>query len=144
MRNTYLEQRNIQILCGRLVQVDSSLALWRNGLARSAVNRKVDGSNPSRDVLYTSNFGTKIFFPIKTISDGKTFKQIWSTCWTYLQSRKVENEQAFVGREVLIFMLLHPFKVCSKYQSRKCLPKQLGLHGNRTRDLSHPKRESYH
>ena len=26
-----------------------SLSLWRNRLARSAVNRKVDGSNPSRD-----------------------------------------------------------------------------------------------
>ena len=25
--------------------------MWRNRLARSAVNRKVDGSNPSRDVL---------------------------------------------------------------------------------------------
>ena len=26
-------------------------SLWRNWLARSAVHRKVDGSNPSRDVL---------------------------------------------------------------------------------------------
>ena len=29
----------------------TSSSLWRNRLARSAVNRKVDGSNPSRDVL---------------------------------------------------------------------------------------------
>ena len=29
----------------------SALSLWRNRLARSAVNRKVGGSSPPRDVL---------------------------------------------------------------------------------------------
>ncbi len=34
-------------------------SLWRNWLARSAVNRKVDGSNPSRDDIF---FLTKYYF----------------------------------------------------------------------------------
>ena len=36
--------------------ISSSSSLWRNRLARSAVNRKVGGSNPPRDDRFESLF----------------------------------------------------------------------------------------
>ena len=44
----------------------TSSSLWRNRLARSAVNRKVDGSNPSRDVLSS-------ILPLRKIFDKKCY-----------------------------------------------------------------------
>ena len=45
----------------------SRKSLWRNGLARSAVNRKVDGSNPSRDAFLRFVLFQKLLF--KMFSD---------------------------------------------------------------------------
>ena len=38
------------------MKIKKGKSLWRNWLARSAVNRKVDGSNPSRDDFFFALF----------------------------------------------------------------------------------------
>ena len=48
--------------------LETSSSLWRNWLARSAVNRKVDGSNPSRDVLSSILPLRKIFNKKKNVA----------------------------------------------------------------------------
>ena len=40
-------------------RLEQGESLWRNWLARSAVNRKVDGSNPSRDGFFDKYFFNK-------------------------------------------------------------------------------------
>jgi hypothetical protein len=57
----------------------SNVSLWRNRLARSAVNRKVGGSSPPRDVFF-SQYKKHIYIlspakcGIKGIADQKSKK----------------------------------------------------------------------
>ena len=46
MQIPFLYQGKVMLRAGRYIK-----SLWRNPLKRSAVNRKVDGSSPSRDAF---------------------------------------------------------------------------------------------
>ena len=63
MQIPFLYQGKVMLRAGRYIK-----SLWRNWLARSAVNRKVDGSSPSRDAFLN-------IFPACKTKNAKILKQ---------------------------------------------------------------------
>ena len=53
-------------MCGAICTTAKSL--WRNWLARSAVNRKVGGSSPPRDVAISFRPIDSVFYEMKRLS----------------------------------------------------------------------------
>ncbi len=89
-----------------------NMLLWRNWLARSAVNRKAGGSSPPRSVLF---FLKKIFLSGVMIIISFFYCQLNRKFWNF---KKQSFESYFFILKILNLPNINPGKMCNNRLSR--------------------------